>query len=92
MGERMAVETTRGRRKVIKGVVVSDKMEKTRVVLVERQVRHPVYKKYVKRRKRFMVHDDANQSNVGDTVTLMETRPLSRHKCWRLVEVIERAK
>ena len=85
-------EDKRGRRKIIQGVVVSDKMDKTRVVTVERQVRHAVYKKFIKRRKNFMVHDEKNQSNVGDKVMLMETRPLSRHKRWRLVEIIERAK
>lgn len=85
-------EDKRGRRKIIQGVVVSNKMDKTRVVTVERQVRHAVYKKFIKRRKNFMAHDEKNQSNVGDKVMLMETRPLSRHKRWRLVEIIERAK
>ena len=92
MEESVAVESTRNRRKVIQGIVVSDKMDKTRVVLVERRVRHPVYKKYVKRRKKFMAHDESNESNVGDAVSLMETRLLSRHKRWRLVEILERAK
>ena len=92
MEEAKTAEAARGRRKVIQGIVVSDKMDKTRVVLVERLVRHRVYKKFIKRRKKFMAHDDSNQSNIGDTVMLMETRPLSRRKRWRLVEVVTRAK
>lgn len=86
------VENTRGRRRILQGIVVSEKMDKTRVVMVERLVRHPVYKKFIKRRKKFMAHDEENQSNMGDTVVLMETRPISRRKRWRLVEIIERAK
>ena len=68
-------EDKRGRRKIIQGVVVSDKMDKTRVVTVERQVRHAVYKTSIKRRKNSMPHDEKNQTNVGDKVMLMETRP-----------------
>lgn len=86
------VENARNRRRVIRGTVVSDKMDKTIVVLIERQVRHPIYKKYIKRRKKFMAHDPENQSNIGDVVTLMETRPLSRRKRWRLVDIVEKAK
>lgn len=82
----------RGRRKVILGVVTSDKMEKSRVIAVERRVMHPLYKKYVKRTSKFMAHDEKNESHIGDTVKIMETRPLSRHKRWRLVEIVERAK
>ena len=92
MENNTTTEDKRGRRRIIQGVVVSDKMDKTRVVTVERQVRHAVYKKFIKRRKNFMAHDEENQSNIGDKVMLMETRPLSRHKRWRLVEIIERAK
>ena len=74
------------------GVVVSDKMEKSIVVLVERKVKHPKYGKFVKRSTKFRAHDEKNECNIGDTVRIMETRPLSKNKCWRLVEIIERAK
>ncbi|MCR5065573.1 MAG: 30S ribosomal protein S17 [Bacteroidales bacterium] len=74
------------------GVVVSNKMEKSIVVLVERKVKHPKYGKFVKKSTRFMAHDQNNECNIGDTVRIMETRPLSKSKCWRLVEIIERAK
>ena len=82
----------RGRRKVIQGVVSSDKMDKSRVVVVERRVKHPLYKKYVKKTSKFMAHDEQNDSHIGDTVKIMETRPLSKNKRWRLVEIVERAK
>lgn len=82
----------RGRRKVIQGVVASDKMDKSRVVVVERRVKHPLYKKYVKKTSKFMAHDEQNDSHIGDTVVIMETRPLSKNKRWRLVEIVERAK
>ena len=88
----MTSESSRGQRKVVQGIVTSDKMDKTRTVKVVRQIRHPLYKKFVKRTKNYMAHDEANDSHVGDTVLLMETRPLSRNKRWRLVEVIERAR
>ncbi|MDY6372671.1 MAG: 30S ribosomal protein S17 [Bacteroidales bacterium] len=74
------------------GVVVSNKMEKSIVILVERKVKHPKYGKFVKKSTKFMAHDEKNEANIGDTVRIMETRPLSRNKCWRLVEVIEKAK
>ena len=74
------------------GVVVSNKMEKSIVVLVERKVKHPKYGKFVKKSTKFMAHDQNNECNIGDTVRIMETRPLSKNKCWRLVEIIERAK
>ena len=74
------------------GLVVSNKMEKSIVVLVERKVKHPKYGKFVKKSTKFMAHDEKNESNIGDTVRIMETRPLSKNKCWRLVEIIERAK
>ena len=67
-------------------------MEKSIVVLVERKVKHPKYGKFVKKSTRFMAHDQNNECNIGDTVRIMETRPLSKSKCWRLVEIIERAK
>ncbi len=82
----------RGRRKVRLGYVTSDKMDKTIVVSVEEFVRHPLYGKRVKRTKKFKAHDEENTCGIGDKVRIMETRPLSRDKRWRLVEVIERAK
>ena len=82
----------RGRRKVRVGKVVSDKMEKTVVVVIERLVKHPEYKRYVRRRSRFKVHDEKNECKEGDTIRFMETRPLSKEKRWRFVEFVERAK
>ncbi len=84
--------TKRGNRKVKVGQVLSDKMDKSRVVVVERYVRHSLYGKFIKKTSKFMAHDEKNDSHVGDTVMIMETRPLSRRKRWRLVEVVERAK
>lgn len=74
------------------GIVVSNKMDKSIVVIVERKVKHPIYGKFIKKSTKFMAHDEKNESNIGDTVRIMETRPLSKNKCWRLVEIIERAK
>ncbi|MBV6403575.1 MAG: 30S ribosomal protein S17 [Flavobacteriales bacterium] len=74
------------------GIVTSDKMEKSVVVTVERRVMHPKYGKFVKRSSKFMAHDEKEEANIGDTVRIMETRPISKHKCWRVVEVVERAK
>ena len=88
-------ETTtqqRGRRKVMQGVVVSDKMDKTIVVLVEDRVKHPLYGKVMTKSSRIKVHDEDNTAGVGDRGRVMETRPLSAQKRWRLVEIIERAK
>ena len=82
----------RARRKVKMGVVVSDKMDKTIVVKIEDFVRHPLYGKRVKRTKKFKAHDELNTCGIGDKVKIMETRPLSRDKRWRLVEIIEKAK
>ena len=82
----------RNLRKERTGVVVSNKMDKSIVVLVERKVKHPIYGKFIKKSTKFMAHDEKNESNIGDTVRIMETRPLSKNKCWRLVEIIERAK
>ena len=82
----------RNLRKERVGVVTSDKMEKSITVSVERKVKHPIYGKYMKTSKKFMAHDEKNECGIGDTVKIMETRPLSKSKCWRLVEVVEKAK
>ena len=74
------------------GVVVSNKMDKSINVLVERKVKHLKYGKFVKKTSKFMAHDEKNECGIGDTVRIMETIPLSKNKCWRLVEIIERAK
>ena len=74
------------------GVVVSNKMDKSIVIKVERKVKHPLYGKFVKKSNKFMAHDEKNECNIGDVVRIMETRPLSKNKCWRLVEIVERAK
>jgi small subunit ribosomal protein S17 len=74
------------------GLVVSNKMEKSIVVRIERKVKHPKYGKFVRRTTKLVAHDENNECNIGDTVLIMETRPLSKQKCWRLVEIIERAK
>ncbi|HLP56549.1 MAG TPA: 30S ribosomal protein S17 [Fluviicola sp.] len=74
------------------GTVTSDKMEKSIVVAVERKVKHPKYGKFVKKTTKFVAHDENNDCHIGDTVKIMETRPLSKSKNWRLVEIIERAK
>ena len=84
--------TERNDRKVKTGKVVSDKMDKTIVVAVERVVQHPLYKKSIKKTVKFKAHDENNDSHIGDIVEIMETRPLSKDKRWRVVEVIERAK
>ncbi len=80
-----------GHRKVREGVVVSDKMDKTIVVLVERLVQHAVYKKYVRQRKKYKAHDPDNRCRVGDQVSIVETRPLSREKRWRVQNIIKPA-
>jgi small subunit ribosomal protein S17 len=74
------------------GVVTSNKMEKSIIVAVERKVKHPKYGKFVKKTTKFVAHDEKNESGIGDTVKIMETRPLSKTKNWRLVEIVERAK
>ena len=79
-------------RKTKVGIVSSDKMDKSRVVVVERYVKHPFYKKYVNKTSKFMAHDEENSSHEGDVVKIMETKPLSARKRWRLVKIIERAK
>jgi small subunit ribosomal protein S17 len=82
----------RGLRTQRVGIVVSDKMDKTVVVLVERRLKHPIYKKYITRSKKFLAHDEKNECQIGDKVLIMETRPLSRRKRWRVVEIIEKVK
>ena len=83
---------TRNLRKERVGVVISNKMEKSIVVSEVKKVKHPMYGKFVLKTKKYVVHDDKNDCNIGDTVKIMETRPLSKLKCWRMVEIIERAK
>jgi len=84
--------TERNDRKTKVGKVVSDKMDKTVVIAVERLVQHPLYKKAVKQTVKFKAHDENNDAHIGDTVEVMETRPLSKDKRWRVIEVLERAK
>ena len=83
---------TRNLRKERIGVVTSNKMDKTITVAVERREKHPIYGKFVKKTSKFAAHDEKNDCGIGDTVRIMETRPLSKNKRWRLVEIIERAK
>jgi len=82
----------RNNRKERIGIVLSDKMEKSIVVAVEIRVKHAKYKKFIHKTSKFVAHDEKNECNVGDTVRIAETRPLSKLKCWRLVEIIEKAK
>ena len=82
----------RNLRKVREGIVTSNKMEKSIVISVERRLKHPKYGKFLKRTTKLVAQDDKNECNIGDRVRVMETRPLSKNKCWRLVEIIERAK
>ena len=82
----------RNLRKERVGVVTSNKMEKSIVVSEVRRVKHPMYGKFVLKTKKYVAHDETNNCNIGDTVKIMETRPLSKTKCWRLVEILERAK
>lgn len=82
----------RNLRKTKTGIVSSDKMEKTITVRVERRIHHPIYGKSIKRSKKFMAHDENNECKIGDRVLIMETRPLSKRKRWRVVEVLEKAK
>lgn len=88
----MEQTTKRSIRKEKTGTVISNKMNKSIVVSVERKVKHPKYGKFVKKTSTFMAHDEKNECNIGDTVRITETRPLSKSKCWRLVEIVERAK
>ena len=82
----------RNKRKVREGLVMSNKMDKSIVVSVERKLKHPKYGKFLKRTTKLLALDEKNECNIGDRVRVMETRPLSKSKCWRLVEIIERAK
>lgn len=82
----------KSRRKVRMGVVTSDKMDKSVVVTVERQFAHPIYKKIIKRSKKFMAHDENNECHTGDRVRILEFRPLSARKRWKVIEIVERAK
>ena len=85
-------QNQRGARKERIGIVVSDKMDKSISVAIQRQVKHPIYGKFIKKTTKLMAHDENNDAHEGDTVRIMETRPLSKNKRWRLVEVVERAK
>jgi len=88
----VTAEAARAQRKVRTGVVIGTVMDKTAVVVIERLMKHAHYKKYVKRVKRLLVHDEENRCGVGDRVQIMETRPISKRKHWRLVEIVEKAK
>ncbi len=92
MAETTTPTAERNARKARVGLVVSDKMEKTITVAIERQVKHPIYGKFVKKTMKLKAHDETNDAREGDTVRIQETRPLSKTKCWRLVEVVERAR
>jgi small subunit ribosomal protein S17 len=89
------METThisKGNKKVFTGRVVSNKMHKTIVVIIEQRKLHPLYKKYIVRTKKLKAHDEKNECQIGDKVRVIESRPLSREKCWRLLEIVERTK
>lgn len=86
------MENQRQLRKERTGIVVSNKMDRSIVVAVERKVKHPKYGKFIKKTTKFMAHDETNTSGPGDLVRIMETKPISKNKCWRLVEVLEKAK
>ncbi len=90
--EQAEVKKRTANRKSRIGVIVSNKMEKSVVVAIEKRVKHPLYKKFFKKTTKFMAHDEKNEGGIGDKVKIMETRPLSKNKRWRLVEVIEKAK
>lgn len=85
-------QVSRSVRKERIGVVISDRMDKTILVAVQRQIKHPIYGKFIKKTTKLMAHDERNDAKQGDSVRIMETRPLSKHKRWRLAEVIERAR
>ena len=86
------MEIKRNLRRERVGVVITNKMDKSIVIAVKQKVKHPIYGKFVNKTSRFMAHDEKNECGVGDTVKIMETRPLSKNKKWRLVEIIEKAK
>lgn len=83
--------TPRSQRKLVRGTVVSNKMQKTLVVQVDRKVRHPVYEKFVSRRTKLYAHDEKSEAGMGDVVEICQTRPLSKTKCWRLVRIVQKA-
>lgn len=87
-----AATSARGRRKFRIGKVVSNKMDKSITVAIERRLKHPIYKKYFKKTTKFMAHDEKNEASIGDLVKIMESRPLSSRKRWRLVEIVEKVK
>ena len=82
----------RGMKRQVVGVVVSNKMQKSITIAIDRKVKHPIYGKFMKKTTKLMVHDEKNEAGIGDTVRIMETRPLSKSKRWRLVEIVEKAK
>ena len=84
-------KTIQRAKKVLQGFIVSDKMDKTAVVNVERTIQHPLYKKTVKRSKKYKIHDEENVCRIGDQVRLIESKPISKDKCWRLLEVVRKA-
>ena len=84
-------KTIQKRKKVLQGLVVSDKMDKTAVVNVERTVQHPIYNKTVRKSKKYKIHDEENVCQIGDQVKLIECKPISKDKCWRLLEVVRKA-
>lgn len=86
------IHSKRNRRKTRIGTVISNKMNKSIIVAIERKIKHPMYKKYFKKTNKYMAHDENNVANVGDVVKIMETRPLSTRKRWRLIEVVEKVK
>ena len=92
MSEQTIIERPKSGKKEFVGIVKSDKMEKTIVVSVETLKLHPLYKKYVKRTKKVKAHDEKNEAKIGDRVRVVECRPISKEKCWRLTEIIERAR
>jgi small subunit ribosomal protein S17 len=92
MAEETKQPVVRGKRKVRVGKVVSNKMQKSIIVAIERQVAHPIYKKYYRLTTKLMAHDEKQEAKVGDVVRIMETRPLSARKRWRLVEIVDKAK
>ena len=92
MSDNVSSPAARGKRKIIAGTVVSDKMDKTIVVAVTSRKKHSLYKKYLTQTKKYKAHDEAGEAHTGDAVRIVETRPLSKEKRWRLLEIVERAK
>lgn len=86
------MEKKRGNKKIFVGTVVSNRMDKTVVVLVERLAQHPIYKKYIKKRKKFMAHDPKNLCGIGDKVRIIESRPISKRKRWQVIQILEKGK